>query len=353
MAQPKRSRSPAPEPEGSASLPSATAAVRSTIRLLSSLDNLPADLYDRVLDSLRDAHTTAAAQEQRLVVKQEEVEDERAKKRVKVEGEQTADKPRTALKDAMVQTSMDDCKPPWPAWVVARAAGETSGADDAVSKEVEAALPLLDELGFILRPSEDPAAEADREVWEAFLPMPDDSNWAGAIFKPKLLFTRCHPEKNPRVKMPLGFFHPNTFPSGTIAITGIVPGLAQRLHSSRIDLGDGLRMVWSLLMQGFSGAKGTRSAVLKELDALYSTWSPLLRIPLLLEICRLTFAYENLDDPSQLEPYQMAKKQPNEYKAKVSELALEMQPSAADNEAFAEASRRAAWRKAAGQTIGA
>ncbi|GAA5981389.1 hypothetical protein JCM11641_005303 [Rhodosporidiobolus odoratus] len=59
-----------------------------------------------------------------------------------------------------------------------------------VLRDIEAGLPLLDKLGILLRPVRGEDGKIDLLVWEAALQMPTDSNWARALFKPKVFFGR-------------------------------------------------------------------------------------------------------------------------------------------------------------------
>ncbi|GAA5941070.1 hypothetical protein JCM10213_001705 [Rhodosporidiobolus nylandii] len=318
----RRSSSPSPAPAPPAC---ASRAIQSSIALLSSSPDVPADLFARLLASLGEAHG--------LAVKQEAEADEQDRKRVKREEDEPAQR---EMRQAEVQTEEEKAeeplKPPMPRWGLSNVQGELSELERMILRDVEAGLPLLDKLGILLRPVKAADGKVDLLEWEAALPMPTDSNWARSLPKPRLFFHDQYPQGPPKIKMLEGFFHPNCYPSGTVGAAR--KGLS-RLRWGRHAWGDMLEQVYEKY-----GIEATADRA--KLGQDFASLPPTLRLPILLEIHRQVLAYENLDDPTQLEPYQLAK-------AQVQQLVLTMLPTPPDHGDLIQAQRRAEWRKATGQ----
>ncbi|BGP44151.1 SUMO conjugating enzyme Hus5 [Rhodotorula kratochvilovae] len=315
MAQVKRERTASPPP---AAPRTASRALQASIALLSASSEVPPALYAQLLASLSDACGLAVAQEAR--------EDERDRKRVKVEERDEGEPPRgSGMKDAQVQT--EERVPPLPErWGL---------ASRMVLRDVEAGLPLLDKMGILLRPLKGADGKISLLEWETALPMPAGSNWAKALPKPRVVFPENYPAAPPKVRLPADFYHPNVFPSGTVW-----PHWPRPERMSPAWGPDLPRMLerYELLTR--------RPRRLPQDD--YADLPPKLRLPLYLEACRLTLAHENLEDPTQIQPYTVAKKDPETYRAKIRALLPSLAPSPQDIEDQAVARRRAAWRARAG-----
>ncbi|BGP52398.1 SUMO conjugating enzyme Hus5 [Rhodotorula kratochvilovae] len=322
MAQVKRERTASPPP---AAPRSASRALQSSIALLSASSEVPPALYAQLLASLSDACGLAVAQEAR--------EDERDRKRVKVE--ERDDEPparRSGMKDAQMQTE-ERVLPLPERWGLASVQGELSELERMVLRDVEAGLPLLDKLGILLRPLRGADGKISLLEWETALPMPAGSNWTGALPKPRVIFAEGYPAQPPKVKLSANFYHPNVFPSGTIG---------HKRPTSLKDVASPWARELAEVCAQFGVAPDTTMG-----DA-FVAFPPRLRLPILLKTLSMQFAFEDPDNPSQLEAYTTAKKDPDAYLAKIRAFLPSLAPSPQDIEDQAEARRRAVWRTRAG-----
>jgi hypothetical protein len=130
--------------------------------------------------------------------------------------------------------------------------------------------------------------------------MPTDSNWARSLPKARVFFdtgsafgatlslppaaANCafagYPQAAPRLKLPANFFHPNVYPSGTIASRCSSHHLLERTW------GEGLRKTLDELGLPFlrleSGKKGGGPLVT---DTHYAQLPPVLRLPFVRSHC--------------------------------------------------------------------
>ncbi|GAA5847533.1 hypothetical protein JCM9279_005283 [Rhodotorula babjevae] len=323
MAPVKREHSPSPV-DRKPDLPrTASRALQHSIALLSSSTDLPPALYAQLLASLSDAVALTTAQEER--------ETEQDRKRVKLEQAAPAAAPAPAPDLAPApaadppgapEVAQPVEKTPMPSfWGLATLQGELEQLEVNILHDIEAGLPLLDRL-----------SNADGKIslleWEALLPVHDvKSNWRGAFFRPRVIFNDKYPARPPQVKLSSGFFHPNVYPSGSVA-----PFWPESQNVTD---------EWPAELVAASTALGLQGRVpAKDFDQLPSH----LRLPLYLGACRAVLKTEQPEDPAQLEAYTLIKKEPAKYRQMVAVLADTLKPTSTDLAHLADAAARARWR---------
>ncbi|KPV72751.1 uncharacterized protein RHOBADRAFT_46346 [Rhodotorula graminis WP1] len=298
----------------------ASRALRDAIQLVSTsspLDISPA-LDAQLLVLLSDAVTLTTALEDR------ELEHDR--KRVKLE--HASVEPAAALAraaDAPPRAGPPVAKAPMPSFYgLDTVQGALSDAEYAVLHDVEAGLPLLDTLGILLRPVK---SHDDGKVnlleWEALFPVKaPESNWRGAFFQPRVIFSDNYPSQPPKVKLAPSFFHPNVWPSGTVA-----PSWPERQAVADTWSAELLAVYGALGLKGRIASRNTPHDVLVKVPEH-------LRLPLYLEACRAVLTSERLDEPASLEAWSTIKKEPAKYRS----------PTSTDLAHLADAAARAEWR---------
>jgi len=202
----KRERSITPADNAPAPTPTASSAIHRAIALVSSTS--PArrlDLDVQLLAILSEAAALSTAQEDR------ELEHDR--KRIKHERPSVEPQAADAAQLPPAAAQQGD-KAPMPSfWGLSAIQGELSILEDTVLRDIEAGLPLLDKLvrpplptlpcllspartnasalqGILLRPVKGSDDKVNLLEWEALFSVKvADSNWRGAFFRPRVIFT--------------------------------------------------------------------------------------------------------------------------------------------------------------------
>ncbi|CAM9116763.1 unnamed protein product [Discosporangium mesarthrocarpum] len=74
-------------------------------------------------------------------------------------------------------------------------------------------------IGFYARPSRNEDSSSNIMKWNCGIPGPDNTDWAGGLYKVTMEFTDDYPSKPPKCKFVPALFHPNVYPSGTICLS--------------------------------------------------------------------------------------------------------------------------------------
>ncbi|GAA5913779.1 hypothetical protein JCM8208_004166 [Rhodotorula glutinis] len=331
MVTPKRERTLSPLDDDPNPPRTASRALHDAILLVSSSPGLETTGLDiRLLAILSEAVALTTALEDR------ELEHDR--KRVKLE--HASVEPAVALAPAQVAQAPPPAaqpadKTPMPSfWGLGAIQGELSDAEFDILHDIEASLPLLDKLGILLRPFK---SHVDSKVslleWEALLPVKvADSNWRGAFFRPRVIFSDKYPSQPPSVKLASDFYHPNAYPSGTVLPCWPKPDVAAETWPAELA-----KPCEPFILSGQAETRGSRWVEFAKVP-------PHLRLPLYLETCRTVLTTERLEHAAQLPAYSLAKNEPVKYRQMVAVLADTLKPTSTDLAHLAEAAARAKWR---------
>ncbi|GAA5958957.1 hypothetical protein JCM3765_000785 [Sporobolomyces pararoseus] len=276
--------------------------------LASSSSDLSPDLYSKLLGSLSTAHTKA-------------LEQEREDTEVKVEQEEKTPAPSASNGSSSVS--------PLRLWTTT-IEGELKDLERRILEDIEAGMPKLDELGFLIRPL-CVDGKIDIMNWTFAIPGRAGTEWDGCLFKGSLTFPSEYPQIPPKLKTEPHLFHPNVYPSGTL-LPAFNPG-----DESFDWPADGEHPLYT----GCSGKSGKSLIFVKA----FSTFHSSIRLPLLLNGCRRLIHFHQLNSPAQLEAYTLAKKDPTAYSARQKEEAKIHRPTRRDLVDLAEAQKRVELRK--------
>ena len=202
----KRERSITPADNAPAPTPTASSAIHRAIALVSSTS--PArrlDLDVQLLAIISEAAALSTAQEDR------ELDHDR--KRIKHERPSLEPQAANAAQLPPAAAQQGDRAPMPSFWGLSAIQGELSDLEDTVLRDIEAGLPLLDKLvrpplptlpcllspartdasplqGILLRPVKGSDDKVNLLEWEALFSVKvADSNWRGAFFRPRVIFT--------------------------------------------------------------------------------------------------------------------------------------------------------------------
>ncbi|GAQ83325.1 sumo conjugation enzyme 1 [Klebsormidium nitens] len=73
--------------------------------------------------------------------------------------------------------------------------------------------------GFVARPETTSDGTLNLMTWHCSIPGKKDTDWDGGFYPLTMLFSEDYPSKPPKCKFPVGFFHPNIYPSGTVCLS--------------------------------------------------------------------------------------------------------------------------------------
>lgn len=73
--------------------------------------------------------------------------------------------------------------------------------------------------GFFAKPEKASDGSLDLTTWKAGIPGKPNTLWSGGTYPITITFPTEYPSKPPKVRFPLGFYHPNVYPSGTICLS--------------------------------------------------------------------------------------------------------------------------------------
>ncbi|GAA5889727.1 hypothetical protein JCM5296_002444 [Sporobolomyces johnsonii] len=304
----KRPRTSSPQPDRAARSPqdaplSAASALQDSIALLAS-SGLPPALFSKLLASLATAHATVVHLEEELAAK---------------EGDKAAVEVGQPEQGYVAAREPPKEQRWWTASIQVQ--GELSVVARCVLRDIEDGMPALDQLGILIRPLATDG-KVDLLEWEVALPGKAGTDWEGAIIKAALTFPQEYPHKLPRVRTTPPIFHPNAYPSGLLACHSRFEDLNQRDWTTARNMG--------------------KDRVMKEeYEADFAQWPSKYRLPLFLEGLLAGIHQPNVDNPAALDPYHMAKYQPEKFPARIRAEAHALMPTAADLVDLAEANRRA------------
>ncbi|CAM9278624.1 unnamed protein product [Choristocarpus tenellus] len=74
-------------------------------------------------------------------------------------------------------------------------------------------------IGFYARPARNEDSSSNIMKWSCGIPGPENTDWAGGLYKVTMEFTDDYPSKPPKCKFVPALFHPNVYPSGTICLS--------------------------------------------------------------------------------------------------------------------------------------
>ncbi|GAA5979158.1 hypothetical protein JCM5350_007086 [Sporobolomyces pararoseus] len=297
--------------------------------LASSSSDLSPDLYSKLLGSLSTAHTKALEQER----------------------EETAVKEEQGEKNHTPSTSSGSTK--LRSWI-STIQGDLKDVERRILEDIEAGMPKLDELGFLIRPL-CVEGKIDLMNWTFAMPGRPGTEWEGCLFKGSLIFkpgeqhnslrslvdtSRAdrrqarlaeYPQMPPKLKIEPTLFHPNVYPSGTIG-AAFTPG-----DESFDWPAEGEHPLYPVLP-----GKGGKSEIFEK---AFPTFQSSIRLPLFLNGCYRLLHFPQIDHPCQLEAYTLAKKEPEAYSARQKEEAKIHRPTHRDLVDLAEARKRAELRR--------
>jgi ubiquitin-conjugating enzyme E2 I len=72
--------------------------------------------------------------------------------------------------------------------------------------------------GFFARPAKKDDNSTDITKWETGIPGPENTDWAGGVYKVFMDFPEEYPSKPPKCKFTPPLFHPNVYPSGSYCV---------------------------------------------------------------------------------------------------------------------------------------
>ncbi|GAA5907282.1 uncharacterized protein JCM6883_001157 [Sporobolomyces salmoneus] len=276
--------------------------------LASSNSDLSPDLYSKLLGSLSTAHTKA-------------LEQEREDTEVKVEQEEKTPAPSASNGSNSVSTPRS--------WITT-IQGEFKDVERRILEDVEAAMPKLDELGFLIRPL-CVDGKIDIMNWTFAIPGRAGTEWDGCLFKGSLTFHSEYPQIPPKLKTEPPLFHPNVYASGTLP-PAFNPG-----DESFDWPANGEHPLYTVCL----GKGGNIQIFAKAFPTFHSS----IRLPLLLNGCRRLIHFPQLNSPASLEAYSLAKKDHTAYSARQQEEAKIHRPTHRDMVDVAEAQKRVKLRK--------
>ncbi|KAM7253654.1 hypothetical protein ACFE04_021808 [Oxalis oulophora] len=73
--------------------------------------------------------------------------------------------------------------------------------------------------GFVAKPETLPDGTVNLMTWYCTIPGKSGTDWEGGYFPLIIHFSEDYPSKPPKCRFPLGFFHPNVYPSGTVCLS--------------------------------------------------------------------------------------------------------------------------------------
>ena len=104
--------------------------------------------------------------------------------------------------------------------------------------------------GFFAKPQRlsDGSGE-DLMVWDAGIPGPPNSDWAGGVYPLRLTFTEDYPVTPPKCQFPRGFFHVNIYLSGSVCLSIVDPDMSKTEWKPSITVPQILRGIQMLLVE--------------------------------------------------------------------------------------------------------
>eukprot|EP00483_Globobulimina_turgida_P012064 UN12086 len=73
--------------------------------------------------------------------------------------------------------------------------------------------------GFFARPSKNPDGSTNLLCWKCGIPGKPGSSWEGGVYRLHMYFTDDYPNKPPKCQFESPLFHPNIYPSGTVCLS--------------------------------------------------------------------------------------------------------------------------------------
>lgn len=73
--------------------------------------------------------------------------------------------------------------------------------------------------GFVAKPITNADGSVNLLHWKCMIPGKAGSIWEKGLYPLDLIFSENYPSKPPECKFPIGFFHPNVYPSGMVCLS--------------------------------------------------------------------------------------------------------------------------------------